>query len=50
MLPDAGDPVNDSLMVQVIGPAPGYEEIDVEQVFHGKSERISRTDSVVSGG
>ena len=37
-------------MIDVIGPTPGDEDIDIQEEFHGKSERSSRTDSVVSGG
>ena len=37
-------------MRYVIGPPPRDEDIDIEEVLHGKSERSSRTDSVVSGG
>src|SRR5712691_13175544 len=37
-------------MVDVIGPTPGDQDVDIQEVFHGKSDRSSRTDSVVSGG
>ncbi len=50
LLSDGGDPSHSPLMLDVIGPTPSDEDIDIQEVFHGKSERSSRTDSVVSGG
>ena len=47
---DRGNPGHGPLMLHMIGPTPGDENIDVQEIFHGKSERNSRTDSVVSGG
>jgi hypothetical protein len=38
------------LMIDVIGPAPGDQDVDVQQVIHGKSDSRSRTASVVRGG
>src|SRR5438552_18995457 len=37
-------------MLDVVRPTPGDENIDIREILHGKSERSSRTDSVVSGG
>jgi len=34
----------------VFFPSPGNKHVDVQEVFHGKSARISRTVSVVRGG
>src|SRR2546423_13572145 len=36
-------------MVDVIRPAPGDQNIDIQKKLYGKSERSSRTDSVVRG-
>src|SRR5438552_5862482 len=37
-------------MLDVVRPTPGDENIDIREILHGKSERSSRTDSMVSGG
>jgi hypothetical protein len=37
-------------MFRMVGPAPRQQHVYVEQVSHGKSASISRTDSVLSGG
>ena len=44
------NPRNGPLVIDVIGPAPGDQHVDVQQVVHGKSVSSSRTASVVSGG
>ena len=51
-LPSSEDanPRRGPLMIDVIGPAPGDQDVDVQQVIHGKSDSSSRTASVVSGG
>src|SRR5947209_3221029 len=36
-------------MLDVIGPAPGDENAYIQEKFHGKSARSSRTFSVVNG-
>ncbi len=47
----AGDTgVERPFMLDMIGPTPGNQDIDIQQVFHGNSARSSRTDSVVRGG
>jgi hypothetical protein len=41
------------LMIRMIPPAPGDQNVDVEKVVHGaqgKSDSISRVESTVSGG
>ena len=50
LLSGGRDPCNCPLMLDVIGPTPCNQDIDIQEVFHGKSVRSSRTDSVVSGG
>ena len=44
------NPRSGPLVIDVIGPAPGDQDVDVQQVIHGKSDSSSRTASVVSGG
>jgi hypothetical protein len=45
-----GNPRCHPPVICVIHPTPSHQHIHVQQVFHGKSESISRTDSVVKGG
>ena len=44
------DPRRHLPVVQVVGPAPGNQDIDIEEKSHGKSAMMSRTVSRVSGG
>jgi hypothetical protein len=45
----ATNPSSNALMTGMFFPPPGHQQVDIEQIFHGKSASISRTVSVVSG-
>jgi hypothetical protein len=47
--PGCGKPFYRALMLDVIGPAPRDEDVDIEKVVHGKSASNSRTAWVVNG-
>ncbi len=46
----SGEPNRDARMIGVVSPSPSDQQIDVEEVVHGKSDSISQTELVVSGG
>jgi len=49
-LENSGDPMVDPIMVGMIPPSPGDQDVDVEKVFHGNWLNISRTVSWFNGG